>query len=53
MQIHLTNEQIDRLIEALEKSYMSQKDRYLIDYLKTVRRLHVQTQQVDLDECPF
>jgi hypothetical protein len=53
MQIHLTNDQIDRLIEALGKSYMNSKDRYLIDYLKTVRRLHAQTQQVDLDEIPF
>ncbi len=53
MQIHLTDEQVNRLIEALEKSYMNSKDRYLIDYLKTVKRLHAQTQQVDLDECPF
>jgi hypothetical protein len=30
MQVHLTNEQIDRLIEALEKSYIGKNDRYLI-----------------------
>jgi hypothetical protein len=53
MQIHLTEEQISRLIEALEKSYTNPKDKYLLDYLKTIKRNHERNQQTILDECPF
>lgn len=53
MQVSLTNEQMNRLIEALRRSYTDRRDGYLINYLETVRRNYVPAQEIDLDEIPF
>ncbi len=56
MYLSLSVENLDRIIEALEKIYMSRKDAYLIEYLKTIKKNHVTAQaaqKVDYDVIPF
>jgi hypothetical protein len=53
MNVNLSIEQLERIIEALRKSHMTKKDTYLANYLETVKKNQVPTQELDLDEIPF
>lgn len=51
MQVTLSEAQLNRLIEALKKSFMQRSDQHLIDYLQHIKDSN-QT-SVNLDEIPF
>jgi len=52
MQISLVPAQLSRIIELLEKAQETQKDKYLISYLKQHER-PTYVSMVNLDEIPF
>ncbi len=53
MQITLNEQQLNRLIEALNKSFMNQQDKYLINYLEQVKKSQKPLTAAELDEIPF
>ncbi len=53
MNINLSTEQLERIIEALRERQKTRKDTYLANYLETVKKNQVSTQEIDLDEIPF
>jgi hypothetical protein len=52
MQVSLNENQLQRIIELLEKAKVNQKDNYLVNYLKQHQRPTYST-TVNLDEIPF
>jgi len=52
MYLNLTPEKLQRIIECLEKDCQSNSDRYLINYLETVKKNWVPC-EVQLDDIPF
>lgn len=52
MQVSLTNAQLDRIIELLEKSKEKQTDKYLVSYLRQHQK-PTYSAMVSLDEIPF
>lgn len=52
MQVSLTNVQLSRVIELLEKSKENQTGRYLVSYLKQHQK-PTYPGMVSLDEIPF
>jgi hypothetical protein len=54
MQILLTEKQLNKIIEALEKNPEEVNDKFsLLSYLKTVKRLESECQQSQLDDIQF
>lgn len=51
MQVNLTEAQLDRLIEALRKSFKERSDQNLINYLQHIKNSNQIS--VELDEVPF
>jgi hypothetical protein len=53
MYLNLTRQNLDKIIESLKKNYIQSSDRYLIEYLETVRKNYPAAEQISLDEIPF
>ena len=53
MNINVTEEQLQRIIKALEKDFTQSSDKHLINYLQYVLANLVPIISVDLDEIPF
>ena len=51
--IYVTEKQLDKIIELLEKDLSRSLNQGLINYLKRTRRDELETCDVDLDEVPF
>jgi hypothetical protein len=51
MQTYLTAENIERILELLRKNQSSNKDKYLINYLESIKNQAVLT--ATYDDIPF
>jgi hypothetical protein len=51
--IYVTEKQLDKIIELLEKDLSRSLEQGLINYLKRVRRDELEACDSDLDEIPF
>jgi hypothetical protein len=52
MYLNLSLEKLERIIDCLKKDCQSNSDRYLINYLETVKKNWIPS-EVKLDEIPF
>jgi len=53
MKINLTEEQLQRIIKALQNDFTQSSDKYLISYLQYVAANSVPATAINLDEIPF
>jgi len=54
MQVMLTENQLNKIIKALEEKPEEVDDKFsLLNYLKIVRRVEFQLQETELDDVPF
>jgi endonuclease V-like protein UPF0215 family len=49
----LNEQQLNRIIEALNKSFTDRKDQYLINYLEQVKKSQKPFSAIELDQIPF
>jgi hypothetical protein len=53
MQLNLTHQNLERIIELLRKNASGRNDQYLISYLEQMKKNWTPVAEVDLDDCPF
>lgn len=53
MNINITEEQLQRIIKALQNDFTQSSDKHLINYLQYVATNSVPTTVINLDEIPF
>jgi hypothetical protein len=53
MQLNLTHQNLERIIELLRNNASGRADQYLISYLEQMKKNSAPVAEIDLDEIPF
>lgn len=53
MQLNLTHQNLERIIELLRKNTSGRNDQYLISYLEQMKKNCAVIAEINLDEIPF
>ena len=53
MLVNLTKEQLEKILESLQKTQTRKSDEYLINYLKVMRSSCQRVTSEYIDDCPF
>jgi len=53
MQLNLTHQNLERIIELLRKNASGKADQYLISYLEQMKKSWTSITEINLDEIPF